>query len=169
MELRRRIDAELAEMSDIPVSSYLMAEKPVEEISVPHGPVASEIEVDSAIGRLLWHAGERLDQSPCFHVNGPDSTLIAVACVPTGRLSVRPGCAWEHLEHLKLTPRPAPPPPRPHRRATAPFTAMWLCGGSPCSDAKVPKPCRVTTGCCHCACGPSPNLTVPMWPAGMAS
>jgi hypothetical protein len=107
MELRRRIDAELAEMSDIPVSSYLMAEKPVEEISVPHGPVASEIEVDSAIGRLLWHAGERLDQSPCFHVNGPDSTLIAVACVPTGRLSVRPGCAWEHLEHLKLTPRPA--------------------------------------------------------------
>lgn len=106
-ELRRRIDAELAEMSDIPVSSYLIAETPSDEIPQPHGPLASEVELDAAIGRLLWRAGDRLEQSPCFHVNGPDSTLIAVACTPSGRISLRPTCEWEHLEQLTLTARPA--------------------------------------------------------------
>ena len=137
--MRQRIDAELAELGSIKLSSWMMAEPPAAAPVLDDGRVpATEVELDAALGALLWRARDQLRASHSFHVIGPDGTLVAVLLPKSGSLSVRPLVAQDELSALEMHRRPVAAghsPPDYRRTDTA--TALWRFAlfGEPVRDA----------------------------------
>jgi hypothetical protein len=125
--LRQRIDAELAELGTIKVSSWMLAEPPSATPVLDDGrEPASEVDLDAALGALLWRAREQLQTSHSFHVIGPDGALVAVLMPRSGTLSVRPLVAQDELDALELHRRPvAAGNPPPDYRQTNAATVLW--------------------------------------------
>lgn len=124
--LRQRIDAELAEMGPIPLSSWMMAEPPaaaaLEDGRVP----ATEVELDAALGALIWRARDQLQDSHSYHVIGPDGALVAVLMPGTGDVAARQLVGQDELDLLELHRRPvgAGKPPPDYRR-THTHAVLW--------------------------------------------
>ncbi|MBK7990794.1 MAG: hypothetical protein IPK05_12950 [Comamonadaceae bacterium] len=147
--LRQRIDAELAELGTIKISSWMLAEPPAATPTLDDGrEPASEVELDAALGALLWRAREQLQTSHSFHVIGPDGALVAVLMPQSGTLSVRPLVAQDELDALELHRRPqAAGKSPPDYRQTDTATVLWRFAlfGEPASEA-LPR----TTARCRC-------------------
>jgi hypothetical protein len=140
--LRQRIDAELAELGTIKISSWMLAEPPAATPTLDDGrEPASEVELDAALGALLWRAREQLQTSHSFHVIGPDGALVAVLMPQSGTLSVRPLVAQDELDALELHRRPqAAGKSPPDYRQTDTATVLWRFAlfGEPASEALPP-------------------------------
>jgi len=140
--LRQRIDAELAELGTIKISSWMLAEPPTATPTLDDGrEPASEMELDAALGALLWRAREQLQTSHSFHVIGPDGALVAVLMPQSGTLSVRPLVAQDELDALELHRRPqAAGKSPPDYRQTDTATVLWRFAlfGEPASEALPP-------------------------------
>lgn len=140
--LRQRIDAELAELGTIKISSWMLAEPPTATPTLDDGrEPASEVELDAALGALLWRAREQLQTSHSFHVIGPDGALVAVLMPQSGTLSVRPLVAQDELDALELHRRPqAAGKSPPDYRQTDTATVLWRFAlfGEPASEALPP-------------------------------
>jgi hypothetical protein len=140
--LRKRIDAELAELGTIKISSWMLAEPPTATPTLDDGrEPASEVELDAALGALLWRAREQLQTSHSFHVIGPDGALVAVLMPQSGTLSVRPLVAQDELDALELHRRPqAAGKSPPDYRQTDTATVLWRFAlfGEPASEALPP-------------------------------
>jgi hypothetical protein len=78
--LRQRIDAELAELGTIKISSWMLAEPPAATPTLEDGRVpATEVELDAALGALCSGApAANCRPATAYHVIGPDSALVAV-------------------------------------------------------------------------------------------
>lgn len=125
--LRQRIDAELAELGTIKVSSWMMADPPSSKPSLEDGrEPASEVELDAALGELIWRAQGQFQPNHSFHVIGPDGSLVAVLMPSSGALSVRALVAQDELSTLKLHRRPvAAGHSPPDYRQTDTATVLW--------------------------------------------
>jgi hypothetical protein len=99
------------------------------------------VELDAALGALLWRAREQLQTSHSFHVIGPDGALVAVLMPQSGTLSVRPLVAQDELDALELHRRPqAAGKSPPDYRQTDTATVLWRFAlfGEPASEALPP-------------------------------
>jgi len=125
-ELCRRIDDELARLGDIHVSSWMMAEAPPEVEPDDGRPLASEVELDAALGGVFWRAREGLERVNCFHVIGPEGTLVAVLQPGAGPLYARARVARDDLAALTLHRRPVAAGTAPHGYRQTSFQAvLW--------------------------------------------
>lgn len=145
--LRQRIDAELAELGTIKVSSWMMAEPPAAAPELEDGrEPATEVELDAALGALIWRARDQLQANHSYHVIGPDGSLVAVLMPRSGALSVRLQVAQDELAALELHRRPvAAGNTPPDYRQTDTATALWrfaLFGAS--EDEALPAHYRQT-------------------------
>jgi hypothetical protein len=124
--LRQRIETEMARLSAFDISSYLIAEAPPAEEPDDGRPKASEVDIDAALGAMLWRARAQFEGGHCFHVTGPASTLVGVACPRSGVVGARPRVAQDDLAALVLHRRPgAAGHAPPGYRQTSAAAVMW--------------------------------------------
>lgn len=124
--LRQRIDAELAEIGPIQLSSWMMAEPPAPAVLEDGRVPATEVELDAALGALVWRARGQLQASHSYHVIGPDSALVAVLMPGTGTVAARQKVGQDELDLLELHRRPvAAGKPPPDYRQTDIHSVLW--------------------------------------------
>lgn len=127
-ELCRRIDDELARLGEVEVSAWMVAQPPPPPASeLENGRArASDVEVDAALGALLWRARGEMHEAPCFHAMGADAMLVAVLRHRDRHVGVRPLIAVDELDQFTLRRRPVSAddiPPGYRRTSTA--ALLW--------------------------------------------
>lgn len=104
--LRARIDAELAHMESLTVSSWMLARERGNS-TLPGVPrPASEINVDVALAPVLTMARRSLTPGHSAHVTGGDGVLLAIYRPDDGSVHVRDTVDTRELLRLAWRPRP---------------------------------------------------------------
>lgn len=120
--LRRRFDEELAQLQELPVSSWLL-QQPADEQQAAPGEPASEINVDVALAPVLVELRRQLAAFPghCAHITSGDGAMLAIFRPDTNTVFVRDRVDVHELGELSWRPRPmgAAQPPRGWRVTTA--------------------------------------------------
>jgi len=125
-ELRRRIDEELAQIGHIEVSSWMMSMSKSTPVPVDVTTLASPLEADARLGRLLWKENAKLKEGQCFHVLTPASQLMAVIKPATGVAYLKDPMPLDDLKGWQLLRRPAAAfnAPPGYRRTTV-TAVLW--------------------------------------------
>lgn len=122
--LRARIDAELADMASLTVSSWMLAREP----SAPTRPgvprPASEVNVDVALAPVLSRARRTLKAGHSAHVTGGDGVLLSIYRPDDGSVHVRDAVDARELQRLDWRPRPMSATQAPEGWRTTTYDAI---------------------------------------------